>query len=123
MKFVLKPVVFILCLLLTTTLPAQPPFIGVKLLKIASGFTSPVGMAAPHDGTNRIFIFEQGGKIKIIQNGKVLDEPFLDISSRLDGPEYRVQRKRIAGYGISSRLQKERQIFPLLQRTAQTTGL
>lgn len=60
------------------------PSIHLKLRLVSRGFTSPVGMGSPKDGTNRLFIIEQRGKIKIIKNGMVLSNPFLDISSKLD---------------------------------------
>ena len=41
------------------------------------------------DGSHRLFVVEQPGTIRIFQNGRVLDEPFLDIrslfGSRTDG--------------------------------------
>lgn len=57
----------------------------IKLTQVGRGFISPVGMAAPADGTQRLFIQEQQGKIKIIKNGVVIDEPFLDLSEKI-GP-------------------------------------
>src|SRR5258705_11698781 len=53
----------------------------LALSPFVSGLTSPVGFEAPNDGTNRIFIFQQGGAIRIIQNGALLSAPFLDVSS------------------------------------------
>lgn len=76
---------------------AQTETIHIKLATIATGFTSPVGMAAPKDGTGRIFVFEQGGKIKIVKNGIVNKEPFLDISSRLDGLNIAYSEKGLLG--------------------------
>jgi glucose/arabinose dehydrogenase len=46
-----------------------------------TGLTSPVGFEMSNDGTNRIFILQQGGAIRIIQNGELLSAPFLDVSS------------------------------------------
>ena len=40
----------------------------------------PLGFEAPNDGTNRIFIIEQGGMIRIVQNGSMVVTPFLDIT-------------------------------------------
>jgi glucose/arabinose dehydrogenase len=54
---------------------------GVVLSMVASGFTSPVYVTSPHDGSGRLFVVEQGGRIKIIKSGTVLATPFLDISS------------------------------------------
>lgn len=56
----------------------------LSLLLIAEGFTSPVGMAVPGDGSGRIFIADQVGRIHIITaEGLLLEEPFLDIADRL----------------------------------------
>ena len=76
---------------------AQSNEINIKLIEIASGFTSPVGMAAPNDGTNRIFVFEQGGKVKIVKKNVINEKPFLDISSRLDGLNIAYSEKGLLG--------------------------
>ncbi len=47
---------------------------------VAGGFSNPVHLTAP-SGDPRLFVVEQGGRIKIIANGQVLGTPFLDISS------------------------------------------
>jgi len=80
-----------------TILKSQQADVAVKLVEITSGFTSPVGMATPNDGTNRLFVFEQGGKVKIVKNGKILDEPFIDVSSRLDGLNIAYSEKGLLG--------------------------
>src|SRR5690348_13336128 len=54
---------------------------GVVFSKVAGGFKAPVYVTSPHDGTGRLFVVEQGGKVRIISSGKVLATPFLDISS------------------------------------------
>jgi glucose/arabinose dehydrogenase len=46
---------------------------------IADGFTRPTGLAAPHDGSARLFVLEQEGLIHTIQDGERLPEPFLDL--------------------------------------------
>jgi glucose/arabinose dehydrogenase len=48
---------------------------------IASGLTRPVNLQA--DGSGRLFIIEKAGRIRIFQNGQLLDQPFLDISDRV----------------------------------------
>jgi len=50
---------------------------------VASGFTVPLGLEHPDDGSGRMFVVEQGGTIQIIQNGAVLPQPFLDITSKV----------------------------------------
>ena len=57
---------------------AQPaPY---QLVEIASGLTRPLYVTHAGDGSGRLFIVEQGGLIKIWQDGAVLDTPFLDVS-------------------------------------------
>jgi glucose/arabinose dehydrogenase len=46
---------------------------------VQTGFSSPVGIYHSGDGTGRLFIVEQVGKIKIIKNGAVLPTPFLSL--------------------------------------------
>ncbi len=48
-----------------------------------SGFSRPVDISDPEDGTDRLFIVEQEGIIKIIENGNVLATPFLNITSKV----------------------------------------
>jgi glucose/arabinose dehydrogenase len=88
-----------LLFLLTSFSPADEhlPAMKIKLKLISKGFTSPVGMASPKDGTNRIFVVEQGGKIKIIKNGALLPTPFLNISDRLDGLNIAYSEKGLLG--------------------------
>src|SRR6266498_970636 len=50
-------------------------------LMIATGLTRPVNLQA--DGSGRLFILEKVGRIRIFQNGQLLDQPFLDISNRV----------------------------------------
>jgi glucose/arabinose dehydrogenase len=38
----------------------------------------------PNDGTNRMFILEQGGTIRIVQNGVIAPGSFLDLSSKVE---------------------------------------
>src|SRR5450830_1591826 len=60
-----------------------PPGIGLKLNPfITAGLSSPVFMTQPLDD-GRIFVVEQGGRIRIVRNGVLLATPFLDISARV----------------------------------------
>ena len=47
------------------------------------GFASPVGITNAADGSNRIFVVEQGGRIRIVKSGVSQPTPFLDISARI----------------------------------------
>ena len=55
----------------------------VQFELVASGFFRPVYVTHANDDSNRLFVLEQGGKIIIVDNGFVGNQPFLDISSLL----------------------------------------
>ena len=56
----------------------------VKLEVAADGLTAPLNIVSPPDGTKRRFITEQIGVIKILMpDGKILDDPFLNIRHRI----------------------------------------
>ncbi len=55
----------------------------VELQIIASGFTSPVELVAPQDGSGRLYVADQTGIIWVIADGKRLEKPFLDIHDRV----------------------------------------
>ena len=50
--------------------------------EVASGLDQPVYVTAPA-ADPRLFIVEQPGRIRIVENGKLLDKPFLDIVSKV----------------------------------------
>ena len=68
---------------------AKPPPTGTGnggvALKRIGNFDQPVYTATAPGKANRklIFVVERGGAVRVIRNGKTLDKPFLDISSRL----------------------------------------
>lgn len=51
---------------------------------VVEGLRSPVGIAHAGDGSGRLFILEQQGAIRIVQEGRLVPEPFLDISPRVN---------------------------------------
>ena len=61
--------------------PPPPPTLQVEFVPVASGFTNPLDIQQAGDGSGRLFVVEQGGRIQIIQNGSLVGTPYLDISS------------------------------------------
>ncbi len=49
------------------------------------GFTHPTHLASARDGSGRLFVVEQPGRIRIIKNGALFPTPFLDITAHI-GP-------------------------------------
>lgn len=52
----------------------------IRLQPFMSGFNTPVFMTSARDGTNRLFVVEQGGIIRVIQPGTRTSTVFLDIT-------------------------------------------
>lgn len=50
---------------------------------VASGFDHPVHLTHAGDGSGRLFVVEQGGTIRIIEDGRAMPVPFLDITDRV----------------------------------------
>lgn len=72
--------------LVASTLSAQPVSNQITLLPvIPSGLTQPVGIVHAGDNTNRLFIIEQPGKIRVWKEGALLDSPFLDLGGVITG--------------------------------------
>ncbi|MGN6483145.1 MAG: PQQ-dependent sugar dehydrogenase, partial [Thermomicrobiales bacterium] len=50
---------------------------------IASGFEKPLFVTHAGDGSGRLFVIEQPGRIRIVTDGTVTEAPFLDITDRV----------------------------------------
>ncbi len=55
----------------------------VQLQPVLSGLSNTVYVTSAHDGTNRLFIIEQAGRIRVAQPGASTSTVFLDIVSRV----------------------------------------
>jgi glucose/arabinose dehydrogenase len=68
------------------TLHEQAPDLsGIALARVATGFTAPLQVTHAGDGSGRVFVVEQHGVIKIIEDGQVLARPFIDLTDRVSG--------------------------------------
>ena len=54
----------------------------VRLAKVGD-FASPLFVTAPAGDRRRIFVVEQGGRIRVVRGGRKLRRPFLDISAQI----------------------------------------
>lgn len=72
----------LLALALAAPLAAcSSPAMAQRLVPVADGLRQPVTITNAHD--DRLFVVQQGGQIRVVQDGALLREPFLDISSEL----------------------------------------
>src|SRR5207302_9965984 len=60
--------------------------ITILLQPIATGMAAPDYAISPPDDSGRLFVVEQNGLLRIIQNGVLLPTPALDIQSRVAPP-------------------------------------
>jgi glucose/arabinose dehydrogenase len=54
----------------------------LRLVPVATGLASPVFLTSPPDDA-RLFIVEQAGRVRVLENGQLLPTPFLDITARV----------------------------------------
>ncbi len=61
----------------------DPDAVRLRLQPVTGGLESPLLVTTADDGTDRLFVVEQIGRIRIVEGGRLLPEPFLDIQDRL----------------------------------------
>ena len=57
----------------------DPASVDLELEPVAEGLDSPLGVTHAGDGSGRLFIVEQTGAIRVMRDGEILEEPFLDV--------------------------------------------
>ena len=62
---------------------ASPLVAAIQLTTVASGLASPTLVTNAGDGSNRLFIVEQGGTIRVLQPGSMTPTQFLDIHTKV----------------------------------------
>lgn len=69
----------------TGSVTAQSATPAIQLIPVASGLSSPVYLTSARDGSNRLFIIEQPGRILLLPPGASapLATPFLDIRTKI----------------------------------------
>jgi glucose/arabinose dehydrogenase len=67
----------------TTAEPFDPAGVGLEIEVVVDGLAQPVDVAIPGDDSGRVFVVEQAGRIRTVEDGRLLDEPFLDIRERI----------------------------------------
>jgi glucose/arabinose dehydrogenase len=62
--------------------PILPSDFALRLDVVASGLSSPLYLTAPANDP-RLFVVEQPGRIRVVQNGQLLATPFIDLTARI----------------------------------------
>jgi len=65
------------------SMPTESALPRVRLEQTVSGLDLPVLISHAGDGSGRIFVVEQKGKIRILKDGRLLETPFIDISDHV----------------------------------------
>ena len=63
--------------------PPPPPPTGSPTLQLVDSFASPVYLTAPPGDSSRLFVVEQGGRIKVVRNDTTQGRPFLDLRAKV----------------------------------------
>ena len=61
----------------------DPAGLTVAFETVVDGLDSPLAVTSAGDGSNRIFVVQQGGQVRIVRDGSLVAAPFLDISARI----------------------------------------
>ena len=88
----------------------DPAKVTISFGRVARNLSSPIFMTHSGDNSGRLYIVEQTGRIKILQNGVVLATPFLNVAARISSggergllglafhPDYATNRKFYINY-------------------------
>jgi uncharacterized repeat protein (TIGR01451 family) len=60
----------------------------IELQLVDNGLTEPVYVTNAQDDSDRLFVVERAGRIRVIKNGATLVTPFLNISSRVESASF-----------------------------------
>jgi glucose/arabinose dehydrogenase len=66
-----------------TTAAFNPANVSLGISLVKSGFSSPVLVTNAGDGSGRLFVVEQTGRIRILKGGTLLATPFLDLHTAI----------------------------------------
>lgn len=73
---------------------AVPP---LELTQVATGLDLPVFVTSEPADASRLYVVEQGGLIKLVKNGVLSAQPFLDATAIINDPDYAQDEKGLLG--------------------------
>jgi len=63
------------------------PWAKIKYDRVVSGLDLPTFITNAGDDSNRLFVVEKAGRVKIVKDGKIIEDQFLDIRDRVRSAE------------------------------------
>ena len=102
-------------------IPAKIPkgSISVGLETVTDGLVSPLGLLAPNDGSGRLFVYDQIGKIWIIKNGIRTTTPFLDVSASLVSLNTAYDERGLLGFAFHPDFSSNRKFYTYTSQPVQ----
>ncbi len=73
----------LLIIVCSVTFFATDSYADVTAVLVQDGLNNPIYVTSPPDDFERLFVVEQAGTIRIIKNGTLLSEPFLDLTGQV----------------------------------------
>ncbi len=83
----------------------------VTLELVTGAINFPTEMQTPLDDSHRMFISDLSGKIMILKNGKVLPQPFLDVSSLLEKKDSTAEVKAMFGFAFHPQFAENKKFY------------
>jgi glucose/arabinose dehydrogenase len=63
--------------------PEEAAVAPIRLVPVTGGLDTPLFLTSARDGSGRLFALERSGRVRIIEGGKPVARPFLDLSGRV----------------------------------------
>jgi glucose/arabinose dehydrogenase len=82
----------------------------LRLVQVAEGLQAPVHVTAPPGAGDVLYVVEQGGLVRVVEAGKIREQPFLDVRARTRAggeqgllglafaPDYATSRQFVVNY-------------------------
>jgi len=106
--------------------PVQKGTETIDLQEVATGLVAPLGLAVPDDGSNRIFVYDQGGTVTLILNGVQQSTTVLDVSQRLMKlglfPPLNYDERGLLGVACHPNFAANRKIYTFTTEPLETTS-
>jgi len=88
---------------------------------VASGLSNPVAVTHAPGDPDRLFILEQAGRVRVVENGSLLATPALDINPLVTGPNFNGDERGLLGIAFHPDFQNNGLLY--LNYTGSVAGL